>query len=41
MWAACGKIIVDNIYNHDPNMQDIHGMTVAMNLAFRGIIPPI
>ena len=40
MWAASGKIIVNNIYNHDPNIQDIRGMTVAMILAERGIIPP-
>ena len=34
------KKIPEQCWNHDPELKDNKGWTVAMNLAYNGIIPP-
>ena len=34
------KCIPDGCWNHDPILLDNNGNTVAMRLAYNGIIPP-
>ena len=40
LYDAWNKKIPDKKDYHDPNIKDEYGKTVAMKLAFNGIIPP-
>ena len=40
MTYADETIMPPKEWEHDPNLQSKNGMTVAMKLAYHGIIPP-